>query len=267
MSELIVAVFPDQFSAYEGVHSLEELHDAGNATVFATVVLERNADGTASIKRPVREGPVGVGVGALAGAVIGLFGGPVGAAVGGAVGAAAGRLRDYLHQEQREGFIEVMQRELPPGKFAVLAEISEDMIPVIEARMRALGGDLAHRWRDSVIDYAYEKKAQDDTITLADRKARRASVKAQDKAAKLEDEIADAARELQQTEAKTLYRLDNTKEELEAKLAVLQDQATRAAPDVRRRIERRIAELRQQFAEREAKLRRAHELAQEALHA
>ena len=267
MSELIVAVFADQFSAYEGVHSLEELHEAGNATVFGTVVLERNADGTASIKQPVREGPVGLGVGALAGAVVGLLGGPLGAAVGGAVGAAAGRLHDYLHEEEREGFIESVQRKLPPGRFAVLAEISEDMIPVIEARMRALGGDIAHRWRDDVIDYAYEKKVQDDTDDLAQRKARRASVKAQAMSAKLEVEIEAAARALQQTEEKTLRHIDDTKAELQAKLDVLHDQAATASPEVRSRIERRIAELRQDFATREAKLMRAHDLAQEALHA
>ncbi len=60
-------------------------------------------------------------------------------------------------------------------------------------------------------------------------------------------------------------RLDDMKQEVTAKVDALQQQAASARPEVRSRIDERIAGIRRELAEREQKLTRAKELTQEAL--
>ena len=277
MSKFALMVFADEKKAYEGVHALEQLHAEGSVTVWGIDVLEREAGGRIRIAMRDVEGPLGTGVGALAGGLVGLFGGLVGAVVGAAVGAAAGEVRDRVHLDVSDEFLAAVERELAPGKFAVIAEISEDWIVPLDTRMEALGAKVVREDRVEFAEDALEKRVNARKARLAQlraekagRKAERARERASTKAEAmmqtlLTEEIEDERRKLESIAGKSEKRLDSARKELNAKVEALLAQASGATPEVRSRIERRIDEVRSEFAEREQKLERARDLTRQAL--
>jgi len=277
MSKFALMVFADEKKAYEGVHALEQLHAEGSVTVWGIDVLEREAGGRIRIAMRDDEGPLGTGVGALAGGLVGLFGGLVGAVVGAAVGAAAGEVRDRVHLDVSDEFLAAVERELAPGKFAVIAEISEDWIVPLDTRMEALGAKVVREDRVEFAEDALEKRVNARKARLAQlraekagRKAERARERASTKAEAmmqtlLTEEIEDERRKLESIAGKSEKRLDSARKELNAKVEALLAQASGATPEVRSRIERRIDEVRSEFAEREQKLERARDLTRQAL--
>ncbi len=277
MSKFAVMVFEDEKKAYEGLHALRELHAEGSLTVWGTGVLQRDADGRISIVRRDDAGPLGTGLGALTGGLVGLFGGPIGAAVGVAVGAAAGGVGDLVHLGVSEEFLTAVERDLAPGKFAVIAEIDEEWVVPLDSRMEELGAKVVREDRLAFAEDALEKRVNARKARLAQlkaeheqRKAERARERASSKAEAmlqklLTEEIEDERRKLESIAEKSEKRLDTAKQELAAKIDALLVQASGAKPEVRTRIEQRIADARNEFAEREQKLNRARELTRQAL--
>lgn len=277
MSSFALMVFADEKKAYEGLHALQQLHAEGSLTVWGTGVLHRDAGGKVALVKGEDEGPVGTGLGALAGGLVGLFGGPVGAVVGVAVGAAAGGVRDLVHLGVSDEFLTAVERDLAPGKFAVIAEVSEEWVVPLDTRMEALGAKVVREDRLTFAEDALEKRVNARKARLAqleaehaERKAERARERTATKAEAmmqtlLTEEIEDERRKLESIAEKSEKRLDGARQELNAKVEKLLAQASGASPDVRGRIERRMAEVRGEFAEREQKLERARELTKQAL--
>lgn len=278
MSKFALMVFADEKKAYEGLHALQELHAEGNLTVWGTDVLARDAGGKVTILKSDEQGPLGTGLGALAGGLVGLFGGPVSAAVGVAVGATAGGVGDLLHVGVSDDFLAAVERDLAPGKFAVIAEISEEWIVPLDTRMEELGGKVVREDRLEFAEDALEKRVNARKARLAQlraehaqRKAERARERASSKAEAmmqtlLTEEMEDERRKLESIAEKSEKRLDSARQELNAKVEALLAQASGATPEVKSRIERRMVEVRSEFAEREQKLKRARELTNQALH-
>ena len=277
MSKFAVVVFSEEKKAYEALHALQELHAEGSLTVWGTAVLERAADGRLSILKRGDEGPLGTGLGALTGGLIGLLGGPVGAAVGVAVGASAGGVGDLVHLGLSEEFLGTVERNLTPGTFAVVAEISEEWVVPLDTRMNELGAKVLREDRLTFEADLIEKRVSARKAHLArlraehaerrkERARERAGTKAEEMMQKLlTDEIEDERRKLERAADRTERQLDTAKQELDAKIEALLAQASGAKGEVRDRIEQRLAAVRSEFAEREQKLNRARELTREAL--
>ncbi len=277
MSTFAVMVFEDEKKAYEGLHALQKLHAEGSLTMWGTDVVQRAGDGRISIVKSEDAGPLGTGLGALTGGLVGLFGGPIGAAVGAAVGAAAGGVGDLVHLGVSEEFLTTVERELAPGKFAVIAEISEEWVVPLDSRMEELGAKVVREDRLAFAEDALEKRVNARKARLAQLKAEHAQRKAERAKERagtnaeammqklLTEEIEDERRKLEKIAEKSEKRLDSAKQELAAKIDALLVQASGAKPEVRTRIEQRIADVRSEFAERERKLERARELTQQAL--
>ncbi len=277
MSTFAVVVFPEEKSAYEGLHALQQLHAEGSLTVWGTDVVARGTDGRISILKRDDAGPLGTGLGTLTGGLVGLFGGPVGAAIGAAVGATAGAVRDLFHVGVSDEFLTTVERILQPGKFAVVAEIHEEWMVPLDTRMAALGATVVREDRVEFEESLLEKRVASRKAHLAELKAERqeqkkerARERAGEKAEEMMQKLLTA--EIEDTREKLVgiaeiseKRLDASKEELEAKMDALLAQAAGAKPEVRERIQRRMADIRSEFAEREQKLLRAKELTREAL--
>jgi uncharacterized membrane protein len=269
MSTFAVMVFEDEKKAYEGLHALQQLHGEGSLTVWGADVVQRATDGKISVVKSDDAGPLGTGLGALTGGLLGLFGGPVGAAIGATAGAAAGAVGDIFHLGVTEEFLLGVERELAPGKFAVIADISEEWAE--------LGAKVVREDRLAFAEDALEKRVNARRARLAQLKAEhvrqkaerakeRAGTKAEAMMQKLlAEEIEDERRKLEKIAEKSEKRLDSAKQELAAKVDALLVQASGAKPEVRTRIEQRIADVRNEFTEREQKLQRARELTQQAL--
>ena len=59
MDRMLVVVFDNESKAYEGSRSLQQLDGDGSIAVYATGVVAKNPDGTASVKEGADTGPLG----------------------------------------------------------------------------------------------------------------------------------------------------------------------------------------------------------------
>jgi uncharacterized membrane protein len=265
MSKFVVVVLPDEKKAYEALHSIKALHNEGTVTFYGAAVVERKPDGKLDVKQAADEGPLGFATGSLVGGLIGLLGGPVGAATGFAAGAAIGGLHDYVHSGVSDDFIEKVTSELDPGKFAVIAEVSEDWVTPIDMKMEALGGKVVREYRDEFVDDMIQKRADAARSEFERRRAERAIEKAE-KTEKLQKRIDEARQDLQRTAAQVRERLEEKKAETDAKIEALERQADKANAELKTRIEQRMAEIRTDLVAREQKLNQAFKLVEQALH-
>jgi len=265
MNNFVVVVFPDEAAAFEGIRGLQELHREGRVTVYATVVLQREPNGELSIRRHSNQGPLGLGVGALAGGLVAALGAPAGPAASVAAGALAGSLRDALHGSLSDDLIEVVQRDLMPGTSAVIGEVSEESIEPIDARMNALGGKITRERREALVAGYVAEDTAPIRADLADLSAEAAGERVELLETKLDFDIKNAKENVQRAVQKVRERVDRAREAIEAKLEVLQDQVVRAKPEARERIQQRISDLRRDLEQREETLKQADELASEAL--
>ena len=125
MEKMLVVIFDDEKKAYEGLHALEQLDSDGTIALHAEAVIKKNADGTIEVKQSSDDLPVRTAGGTAIGSFIGLLGGPVGVGIGGALGALAGSVWDLNVAGVNAEFVDDVATRLEPGKFAVIADISE----------------------------------------------------------------------------------------------------------------------------------------------
>jgi uncharacterized membrane protein len=277
MNRFVVLVFGDEARAYKGLHALWELHSEGTITVFGTAVVAREKDGKLTVRQQADEGPLGLGVGTLTGTLLGVFGGPVGVAVGALAGGMIGGLTDIAAAEVSAEFVDDVKRDLAPGKFAIVAEVAEDWLVPLELSVAELQGTVIREPRAAYVDALVERSVEarkaefeqwkaDRRSDLARWKAEHASSTAELSEKALEAKLERARNKLQRTVDNARDVLDRTKAEMEAKVHALEEQANRATPDAKKRIQGRIVEVRRDLEEREKKLTRAFELTREALH-
>ncbi|MBS2031975.1 MAG: DUF1269 domain-containing protein [Deltaproteobacteria bacterium] len=265
MNKFVVVVVSEESKAYEALQALRALHDEGELTLYGTVVARRGAEGKLFIKERNDEGPLGTGVGALTGVLIGALGGPAGIAAGLASGGIVGAVRDVLHADVSEDFLDDIARRIKPGDFAVIAEVSEEWMAPLDTRIQALGGTVIREGRSDFEGEKLRQVAEYRRKEFAQRKAEHASGKAKRMESQLEADLHDAEEKLRRTAEKARYSLAQTRVEAEAKVKALEEQAAKAKPEVRSELQKRIAELRNDYETREGKLRQAYELTQEAL--
>jgi uncharacterized membrane protein len=227
--------------------------------------VKREADGTLTTQKRTPDEAIGTGLGALLGALVGVFAGPAGVAIGMAAGSVTGAVGGFVHAEVSDEFLEDIAKQMAPGTYAVLAEVSETWTAPIDTRMGALGGKVLREYRGDVIDDMLEKRAEERRARLAEWKAKRAGRRAESMETDVELEATGVLEKLQRTADKARRRLDDSKQELDEKLKTLEDQASKAKPDVKKHIDARIAELRHDFEQREKKLYHALDVAQQAL--
>jgi uncharacterized membrane protein len=264
MSEFIVVVFPDEKKAYEGVHALKELDGEGSLTLYSNAVIQRNAEGRISVKERQADGPVGTAVGALIGGLIGMLAGPVGAAVGVAGGTAIGAFRDLFNLGVSDEFLGTISKELTAGKTAVVAEISEEWVIPLDSRMQAIGGTVMRELRDDFVDDQMQKRIGKLDAELKQRKAELAASRAE-KVDTMKKAVSKVEQTLRAAADNAKGRVQHYREETDAKIHALQDQARKAHADAKSRINERIAEIRADQKVRLDKLEQALKLTQEAL--
>src|SRR5271157_2522770 len=96
MERMMVVVFNDESKAYEGSRALSQLDGEGSITIHAESVIQKNADGTVTVKQAVGDFPIRTIGGTAIGSLIGLLGGPVGLGIGALAGMMAGTLGDLF---------------------------------------------------------------------------------------------------------------------------------------------------------------------------
>jgi hypothetical protein len=233
--KMVVVIFDNEKKAYEGLKAFKDLHAEGSITLYASAVIAKSADGKVTVKETADQGPLGTAVGLVTGSLIGLLGGPVG----------------------------VGQR-LQPGKVGVVAEVWEEWVMPVDARMEAAGGVVFRRARGEVLDYQIERDAASLKAEMADLKAEYARADKEAKE-KLQAKINAANAQVKATQDRAQTALEAAKREMDAKIKSLKEQMAKAQADRKAKLEKRIADVQSEYTRRTDKLKQAWELTKEAL--
>jgi len=240
---MIMTIFDNESRAYEGIKALKELHAEGSITLYASAVIAKDSKGKVSVKQAADQDLLGTILGFATGSLIGLLGGPVGLAVGATTGTLAGSLYDIAQLGVGNDFLAEVSQQLLPGKTAVVAEIDEEWVTPLDARMETLGGVVFRRARGEFIDAQIEKEIAADKTEIAKLKAERDQAIGEAKA-KLQAKIDAAQNRLQARRDRLNEKIEAIKREGEAKIKSLQEQAAKAKSETKAKLEKRLAEAR-----------------------
>lgn len=115
MKRFTLVVFPDEQSALRAFHALQQLHREGTVRVLAAALAERDGAGALTVRKRSDAVPLGAGLGALIGSL-------------------------------RNETLELVERDLAPGHFVVVAELEERWMTPIDRWPRAFGGVAVCAW-------------------------------------------------------------------------------------------------------------------------
>ena len=263
MNKILVSVFPDDTSAYEGINALKDLHNQGDITLYASTVIAKNADGTFSTRDAADRGPLGMLVGMVGGGLIGLLGGPVGAIAGAYVGSFGGLIYDMFQYGMDVDFVNEVGSSLEPGTVAIIADVDEAWITPIETRLAPLGARTFRRVPGDWVDEQLNREAEIASAELAQLNAELRDSAAEARAT-IQKRIDEQTKKLKDLSVRIDRRVDESEKEFQARLATLEAQLK--DPVVRRKadVEARIAELKADYQVRRQKLEHARELSREA---
>ena len=243
MDKMIVVVLPEEKTAYEARNALSALDEEGSITLYAAAVISKDGAGYVSVKQEADPGPLGTTVGLMTRTLIGLVGGPAGAAVGAVVGAYGGGMFDLVRVGIGTDFVDEVAKALRPGKVAVVAEIEEDWVTPLDSRMEALGGEVFRRARTEVVDAQIAAEEAGLKEEIAELKAEAAKASGEAKA-KVQGRLDAASARLKGLQSRTKSAFEKEKQEMDAKLRVLQERTARAKGEVKAGLEQRADRLR-----------------------
>lgn len=264
MDNMIAVVFDNEAKAYEGSKVLRDLHANGSITLYAMGVIAKDANGKVTVKEEADEGPLGTGVGLITGSLIGLLGGPAGLAIGATAGTVGGMLYDLGSVGVSEDFLAEVGERLQPGKTAVVAEVEEEWLMSVDSSMEDAGGVVFRRTIGEVEDALIKRDTDAFEAQIAKMKAESAQATGKAKA-KLQEKIDAAKAKLQTLHDRAKSSLESRRQKMDAKIKTLQEQSAKAKGDAKSKIEKRIAEVRSEYAQRNEKLKQAWELTKQAL--
>lgn len=256
MEKMLVVVFDNEKKAFEGTRALANLDYEGNITVHAEAVIQKNQDGTVSVKQSEDDFPVRTVSGTAIGSLIGLLGGPIGFGIGAAIGATTGMIGDVYVAGVDEDFLAEVATKLTPGKFAVVADVSEEWVTPVDARMEPLGGVV---FRTAKQDFEAEQRAKEIAALnaeIAELKAEAAQARAERKA-KIQAKIDGLNQKLQSKLDQAKQRSEQIENESSAKVKALQKKLANAQQETKTAINNRITEIRNHYEQAVATLRAA----------
>ena len=249
MEKLIVIVFDDQTKADAGFEILRLLDRDGEISVYEaqTIAKEpsgsiRYIDNSDKLAFPVIGGATAVG------ALVGLLGGPLGALIGGMAGGFIGSIGDLEHAGVTDEFINDVNTAMTAGKFAVVADISEDWVTPLDTRMESIGGVVFRRTRSQVKRMHHDRDVAAHRAEMEQLKAERAQARA-DRLAKIDATIDALRKKLENAIERDHCKMRFRQNQRDARIQVLKTKADQSQGEIRRRLEARIHEVRREYEE------------------
>jgi uncharacterized membrane protein len=200
---LIVVTFEDDSKAYEALSRLKQAALAGRVGVRSAAVLDRDSNGQISVPEG-GDAVIGAGfaTGGLIGLLVGVLGGPVGVMLGFGVGALTGGLFDIDRADKEGDVLDRVAESVPVGRNALVAEVDEYAVEVIDGDMSALGGTVV---RTPAAEVLTALESAEKAAKAAEREAARVM---------REERKQQAKAKLDEIEAKWDQRVDALKEKL-----------------------------------------------------
>jgi uncharacterized membrane protein len=168
---VVVVRFTEPSKAYQALSVLKKCDAERRIGLESAAVVERTAQGELHIPESADNvGLVGTASGSLIGMLVGVLGGPVGVLAGWGAGALMGGAFDLDRAATSDEALTVLGQAIPPESTAVIAEVEEAAVEVIDAEMYKLGGEVTRRSAAEVMD---ELEAAEEAADAAAREARR----------------------------------------------------------------------------------------------
>ena len=224
IDRMLVVIFDDESKAFRGKEALRALENEGSISVYASAVIAKNPDGTATVKQTEEAPPLGTIFGMPLGSIIGLLGGPAGFAIGTGVGLIAGVASDLHDAGIDEDFLDDVKKQLLPNKFAVVAEIEEDWTTPVDTRMEAIEGTVFRRALSQVQQEIHDEHVAAMKADVAQLKAESAEARA-DRKAKLLEKVNELESKIQARMEKAKERRRTTEQHEKAKAELLKTKA------------------------------------------
>jgi uncharacterized membrane protein len=264
MNKMLVAVFDKEPAAYEGLSALKDLHREGEISLYATAVIVKDSAGNVSVKQTDDKGPLGTALGLLTGGLLGVLGGPVGVAAGATMGSLMGAMIDLYNTDIDAEFLGDVSKALTPGKAAVLADVEESWATPVDTKIGKLGGLVFRRLRSEVVEDQVVREEAAFEAELEQLDAELAQASAEQKAA-VQKEIEAVKKKIEVIRDHAKARASQLKTETDARVSSLTDQMKQAGGRQKAKIEKRIETAKADYEVRSKKLKKAQELAREAL--
>jgi len=242
IERMLVVVFDNELKAYDGSKALSDLDSEGSISVHAKAVMVKGEDGKITVKQAEDEFPVRTVGGTAVGALIGLLGGPIGLGIGAVTGTYAGFIWDMNRAGVNAEFLDDVSAKLTPGKWAIVADISEEWEPPVDTRMVALGAIV---FRDTRHNIEHEQNARDVSAIKADierLKKEQAKSRTEQKA-KIQLKIDNLNKKLHSKIEQAKKSSEQQQAEAKAKVQDLEKKAAKANGEAKAKIEARIDEI------------------------
>jgi uncharacterized membrane protein len=171
IDNVLVIRFQEPSKAYQALSTLKQANAEGRIELRAAAIVERTADGRLQTPEGADNvGLEGTAAGSLIGMLVGVIGGPLGVLLGGGTGALIGGAVDLTRVEKGDDALTMLGSAIPPGSTAVIADVAEPAIEVIDGEMAKLSGEVTRR---PVEDVMVELEAAEEAAEAAAKEARR----------------------------------------------------------------------------------------------
>jgi uncharacterized membrane protein len=168
---VVVVRFTEAAKTHDAWAVLKKCDADDRINLKSAAMVQRMSDGTLhTIEDWDKLGPVGMAGGGLIGMLIGILGGPVGVLLGWGAGATLGGAFDMDRAITSDEALTVLATAIPAGSTAILADVEEFAVEVIDGEMKKLDGVVTRLPADEVVA---EAATAEDAADAAAREARR----------------------------------------------------------------------------------------------
>jgi uncharacterized membrane protein len=168
---VLVIRFPEPSKAYQALSVLKQADADGRIELPAAAVVERTREGQLRIPEGADNvGLEGTAAGGLIGVLVGILGGPLGMLLGWGTGALMGGVVDLTRAETSDDALTTLGNSITPGSTAIIADVVEPAIEVVDGEMAKLSGEVSRR---PVGDVMSELEAAQEATDAAAKEARR----------------------------------------------------------------------------------------------
>jgi hypothetical protein len=148
-------------------------------------------------------------------------------------------------------FVDDVNTAMTAGKFAVVADVSEDWVTPLDTRMEEIGGVVFRRTRSEVKRIHHDRDVAAHRAEMAQLKAERAQARS-DRQAKIDATIDALRKKLEDAIERDHCKMRFRQNQRDARIQVLKAKADQSQGEIRRRQEARIAEVRRDYEEKPA---------------
>jgi len=168
---VLAVTFDEDSKAYQALSVLRQADRDGRVGVRGAAIVTRKPDGGIRIQEG-EENVIGAGAagGSLVGMLVGVLGGPLGMLLGLGTGMAIGAAVDLDRADLDDGVLSQMSATIPVGRTAVIAEVDEYAVDVLDGEMGTLGGTVTRRPAEAVLA---ELEAAEQAARASEKEARR----------------------------------------------------------------------------------------------